>query len=441
MTCPAVSTVGNLNASLDPGESITCTASYTITQADLNSGSVTNVATAHAGGTNSNQDTETVTAVQTKTLSLVKSATPSTYSTVGQSISYSYLVTNTGNVRLAGPVTVADDKATVTCPAVSTVGNNDSFLDPGEAVTCTASYTITQADLNSGSVTNVAKASAAGIDSNEDTETVTAVQTEDAVAGQVGDAVDLLDGWSVDLLQLPGHQHRQRASRRPGHGDRRQGDGQLPGREHGRQPRQLPRSGRGGHLHRLLHDHAGRPQHRLGHQRGQGKRGRASTRTRTPRPSPRCGTPALSLVKTASPSTYSTVGQSISYSYLVTNTGNVSLAGPVTVTDDKATVTCPAVSTVGNLNANLDPGESITCTATYSITQADLNSGSVTNVATAHAGGTELQPGHRDGHGRPDADAVAGQVGDAVDLLDGWSVDLLQLSGHQHGQRAPCRAR
>ena len=64
---------------LDPGEAITCTATYTITQADLNSGSVTNVATAHAGGIDSNQDTETVTAVQTKTLSLVKSATPSTY--------------------------------------------------------------------------------------------------------------------------------------------------------------------------------------------------------------------------------------------------------------------------------------------------------------------------------------------------------------------------
>ena len=194
VTCPAVSTVGNHDAILDPGESITCTASYTITQADLNSGSVTNVATAHAGGTNSNQDTETVTAVQTQTLSLVKSATPSTYSTVGQSISYSYLVTNTGNVRLAGPVTVTDDKATVTCPAVSTVGNNDSFLDPGEAVTCTASYTITQADLNSGSVTNIAKASAAGIDSNEDTETVNAVQKtalslDKSAAPQTYDAV------------------------------------------------------------------------------------------------------------------------------------------------------------------------------------------------------------------------------------------------------------
>ena len=36
------------------------------------------------------------------------------------------------------------------------------------------------------------------------------------------------------------------------------------------------------------------------------------------------------------------MGDVISYSYLVPNTGNVSLAGPVTVTDDKTTVTCPA---------------------------------------------------------------------------------------------------
>ena len=99
------------------GGTITCTASYTITQADLNAGSVTNVARASAGGIESNQDTETVTAVQTKTLLLDKSASPASYDSVGDVISYSYLVTNTGNVALAGPVTVADDKATVVCPA------------------------------------------------------------------------------------------------------------------------------------------------------------------------------------------------------------------------------------------------------------------------------------------------------------------------------------
>ena len=77
---------------------------------------------------------------------------------------------------------------------------------------------------------------------------------------------------------------------------------------------------------------------------------------------------------------------------MVTNTGNVSLAGPVTVDDDMATDrACPAVTTVGNLDGFLDPGESITCTATHTVTQADLNAGAVTNVATASADGTDLQ--------------------------------------------------
>ena len=322
-------------------------------------------------------------------LSLVKTASPSTYSTVGQSISYSYLVTNSGNVSLAGPVTVTDDKATVTCPAVNTVGNLNASLDPGESITCTASYSITQADLNSGSVTNVATAHAGGTNSNQDTETVTAVQTKTLSLVKSATPSTYSTGRSVDLLQLPGHQHRQRAARRPGHGDRRQGDGDLPGREHGRQPRQLPRSGRGGHLHRLVLDHAGRPEQRLGHERGEGACAAASTPTRTPRRSRAVQTKTLSLVKSATPSTYSTVGQSISYSYLVTNTGNVRLAGPVTVADDKATVTCPAVSTVGNDDSFLDPGEAVTCTASYTITQADLNSGSVTNVAKASAAGID----------------------------------------------------
>ncbi len=90
--------------------------------------------------------------------------------------------------------------------------------------------------------------------------------------------------------------------------------------------------------------------------------------------------PALKLVKTANPLTYSLFGDVINYSYLVKNTGNVNLAGPVTVTDDKATVTCPA----GGLAINATK----TCSATYNITQADLEYGLVKNIAFASANGT-----------------------------------------------------
>src|SRR5207249_7674367 len=100
----------------------------------------------------------------------------------------------------------------------------------------------------------------------------------------------------------------------------------------------------------------------------------------------------LTLVKTdnLNPAKYDHVGQVVTYNYLVTNTGGSSLAGPVTITDDKiGSLSCPNVNTVGNLNAFLDPGESITCHGSYTITQADLDSGSVLNHATAHAGGTD----------------------------------------------------
>jgi hypothetical protein len=70
--------------------------------------------------------------------------------------------------------------------------------------------------------------------------------------------------------------------------------------------------------------------------------------------------------------------------YVVTNTGTVTLAGPVTVTDDHAPVTCPPGA--------LAPGAAMVCTASYTITQADMSAGAVTNVATAHAGGTDSNP-------------------------------------------------
>ena len=73
---------------------------------------MTNKATASDGTVTSPTDTETVTAVQNPKLSLVEDGDPTTYDAVGDVISYSYVITNTGNVTLSGPFTVTDDKAT-----------------------------------------------------------------------------------------------------------------------------------------------------------------------------------------------------------------------------------------------------------------------------------------------------------------------------------------
>ena len=107
-------------------------------------------------------------------IGLVKSASPTTYKVAGDVITYTYVVSNTGNTDLAEPVTVTDDKATVTCPA------GDLLIDA--SMTCTATYVITAADVNGQSVTNTAQAHADGIDSNEATATVTLVPTQSVLS-------------------------------------------------------------------------------------------------------------------------------------------------------------------------------------------------------------------------------------------------------------------
>jgi len=95
------------------------------------------------------------------------------FTAAGNSIDYDYIVANTGNVSLAGPVTVTDDKTVVSCPAVNSVGNLDDFLNPGEAITCTAAYTVIAADIVAGKVVNTAFATADSVDSNVDMATAT----------------------------------------------------------------------------------------------------------------------------------------------------------------------------------------------------------------------------------------------------------------------------
>ncbi|MGD8864929.1 MAG: hypothetical protein PVI81_05020, partial [Anaerolineales bacterium] len=138
---------------------------------------------------------------QNPALTLVKSITSGDpYDTVGDIVSYEFELTNSGNVTLDGPFTVTDDKATdENCPATAT-------LAPGASITCTASYTITQADLDAGSVTNLASASGSfngsPITSNQDSETATANQSPSIqVVKEV--SVDSGSSWQ-DANSTPG---------------------------------------------------------------------------------------------------------------------------------------------------------------------------------------------------------------------------------------------
>jgi hypothetical protein len=70
----------------------------------------------------------------------------------------------------------------------------------------------------------------------------------------------------------------------------------------------------------------------------------------------------------------------ITYSYVVKNTGNVTLSGPFNVSDDKlGSFQCGTAT-------SLAPGASTTCTKSYTIQASDLNAtnnASITNHATA----------------------------------------------------------
>jgi uncharacterized repeat protein (TIGR01451 family) len=136
-------------------------------------GSHTNTASAHATFLGGPVDSTNSSATYaTTSLTLVKSATETSFTNSGDTLHYSYLVTNNGFAPLQGPVTVADNKTTVTCPAVSTVGDLDNFLDPGESITCTATYIITGTDVTNAQVTNTATATADSVNSNSSSKTV-----------------------------------------------------------------------------------------------------------------------------------------------------------------------------------------------------------------------------------------------------------------------------
>ncbi len=125
-------------ASLDPGASFDCTLQTTIS-ADTTNVAVAAGVSAGAGLPASDEDDARVDIVG-PAISVVKTAgnaaDGATYQTevFPNNVSYTYVVTNTGEVRL-DPVTLSDDKlGSISCPK--------AVLEPQESMTCTAMTTV-----------------------------------------------------------------------------------------------------------------------------------------------------------------------------------------------------------------------------------------------------------------------------------------------------------
>ncbi|MFD2035771.1 hypothetical protein ACFSKL_13290, partial [Belliella marina] len=147
---------------LSPGESKSVTASYTVTQEDMDGGSILNAASVQGedpnGETPGDEDELETPVDQNSGIALSKTADKSEVSAAGEVITYTLTVTNTGNTTLT-EVMVSDPKLGVE--------ENVGTLSPGESKSVTASYTVTQEDMDGGSILNAA--SVQGEDPNGET--------------------------------------------------------------------------------------------------------------------------------------------------------------------------------------------------------------------------------------------------------------------------------
>ncbi|MBA8845970.1 putative repeat protein (TIGR01451 family) [Ochrobactrum sp. RH1CCR137] len=268
-------------ATLAPGAEATFTATYTAVQADIDGGKVENTATGTGTPPTgvpivSPPDTVVVPPDQTSGMTIEKTGTLNDKDgdgllDQGETISYSFLVRNTGNVTLTN-VTVNDPLLTNAGIAVTP---GPQTLAPGGTATFTATYQPTQADIDAGKVENTATGT-----------------------GTPPTGVPIVS--PPDTVVVPPDQTSGMTIEKTGTLNDKDGDGLLD------------------------------------------------------------------------------QGESISYSFLVRNTGNVTLTN-VTVNDPLLANAGIAVTPGPQ---TLAPGASVTFTATYEPTQAEIDAGKVENTAT-----------------------------------------------------------
>ncbi|OOG78972.1 GEVED domain-containing protein, partial [Algoriphagus sp. A40] len=137
---------------LGVGEIWTYSADYVVTQADLNAGlDLVNVATVDSDQTDPKSDQSTSNITQGPNLLIEKTLTNAedgVVDTAGETIEYTIAFINSGNIALTG--VVVTDPFAGGATYVSGDTGSDNVLGVGEIWTYSADYVVTQADLNSG---------------------------------------------------------------------------------------------------------------------------------------------------------------------------------------------------------------------------------------------------------------------------------------------------
>ena len=393
-----LSAITCLATTLAAGASTTCSASYTVTQADYDNPTVqdsaTVIGTPPSGPPTPPTPPSTVIIPVTPApaITVLKSASVSTVNAVGNVVTYSFLVTNTGNVPLTN-VTVTDTQTLpslaaslgpITCPVTA--------LAAGTATTCTATYTVTQADLNNGTINDSATATGTPPTgpppvSPPSTATVTAIpapaltivksSTTTAITS-VGQVVPYLftvkNTGNVTLTNVTVTDTQVAPSLNGGLSA-------ITCLATTLAPTATMTCSANytvtlaDYNNPTVADSAtvvGTPP--------------SGPPTPPSPPSdviiPVTSTPALTIVKSSTTTAITTVGQVVPYSFLVTNTGNVTLTS-VTVTDTQVLPSLNgSLSAITCVTTTLAAGASTTCAANYTVTQADLDHGTVEDSAT-----------------------------------------------------------
>src|SRR4029079_5912627 len=148
-------------ASFAPTAAWSCDVTYAVTQADADSGSVTNSATATGkpptGPNVTDTDSNTVAIAPAAAIDVTKVKKSGAPTKAGDSVVWTVTVKNTGNVTLTN-VSVTDALAGATIVTPCGFSSPIASLAPNASVSCDVSYAVTQANVNAGSVTNTATA-------------------------------------------------------------------------------------------------------------------------------------------------------------------------------------------------------------------------------------------------------------------------------------------